>query len=303
MGNRCDRGASVVAGSEGRCRPRPLAAVVIALGVMIAACGDDADSELSARAGTSISPDVSSEADANVADTEMVMIEIAREFSAAADASDFDGAREFVSDDFTVDCRGEQRRLIEPLSPPERNFIDRPASDLDLCWPVLGDAGEFTVAHGDDGDTLVSWSKVRSQGLLVETITIEASIADDVISSLDIAHTVEELDDRDSSLPIAGWQSTLDVGQTYRHNIDLHCGLDRMEFNGKLFQLDEALEGYTATGQFQPPLHWPIDEREMGRVLLGLVTLVDENTIELSIPPDEVIAIFRVGETDEPECA
>lgn len=85
-----------------------------------------------------------------------------------------------------------------------------------------------------------------------------------------------------------------EVGQTYRYDSWIPCGMDALgEFNGSLFALVEAPHGQ------RPRSDWPtrLDE------ILGLLTLVDEDTIELSIPSGEVIGVYEVSAEEPPGCA
>lgn len=294
MGNRDDHGPNVGVGSEGRYRPRLLAAVVMTLGVMIAACGHDSDSDTSAGDVTSTSRYSSSDVESSQEDAETVMIEIARGFSAAADAADFESALGFFSEEITVLCYGEE------------NFQGRSNLGNSLpCWPGRAEPEEFaaSVQSQDTSAGSVSWFEVRSDGLTIERNLIEATISEDLITSLSVTYSGgETIDPRDSSLPLATWRSDLEAGQVYRYNMGIHCGLERVEFNDTLFMLVEAPQGNYSTGGGGPRKAWPIDPNS--EEVLGYVTLVDENTVEYALPSGEVIGIFGAVDEYVPEtCA
>jgi hypothetical protein len=264
------------------------------LGVMIAACGGNAEPDTSAGDETSTSLGPSPEADANAADTETVMIEIARGFSTAADAADFESALGFFSEEIALRCYGEE------------SFQGRSTLGGSLpCWPGRTEPEEFAASvHSQDAAAgSVSWFEVRRDGITIERNLIEATISEDLITSLSVTYSGEEtIDPRDSSVPKATWGSDLEVGQVYRYNMGIHCGLERVEFNNTLFMLVEAPQGNYSTGGGGPPKAWPVDGNS--QEVLGYVTLVDENTLEYALPSGEVIGIFGAVDEYVPEtCA
>ena len=241
-------------------RRRWVVGLSVALAVVIAACGDGNGS------GTS--------------DSGAGPMVVARSFVDAIEAGDLDGAMAMVAEDITIDCYGEER------------FVGRTAVGDNLCWPGDGEAVEFTDGSGAG---VVSWKVFGSRGAQRWENVMDAQISDGVITSLVLTyHQLETADARDDSLPTVQWGADLEVGQTYRYDLYIHCGMDFLgEFNGSLFGLVDPPRGAT------PKSSWPMVPDE----ILGLVTLVDGDTIEYSIPSGEVIATYRTTDEEAPACA
>jgi hypothetical protein len=221
------------------------------------------------------------EATAGESDTSAVTV--AREFAAAVDAGEFEEAFTMLADDVTLDCYGEE------------TFVGLAVVRHNLCWPGA-DAGDFTTESDDpsSSSSIVSWRVVETSGVVRYENVMEASITSGVVTSLALTyHELEPIDPRDDSLPTAHEGARLEVGHTYRYDFWIHCGMDFLgEFNENRFALVEAPQGE------HPRSDWPTRPDE----LLGLVTLVDETRIELSIPSGEVIGVYEASDEEPPGC-
>jgi hypothetical protein len=86
------------------------------------------------------------------------------------------------------------------------------------------------------------------------------------------------------------WDADLELGVTYPYLFYVHCGMERLGgFNGTWWNL----VGNSGPNAPDNP-DWPIKYDELS----GLITLVDAETIELSIPSGEVIGVYRASETE-----
>ena len=99
--------------------------------------------------------------------------------------------------------------------------------------------------------------------------------------------------------PLVAFDGDLTVGSTYRFPLFIHCGMGLLgNFNDRWWFL---VAGSTEwNGETDPaeaaPAHWPIAQQS----IFGMITLVDPDTIEYSIPSGEVIAVYEAS-TVEPE--
>jgi hypothetical protein len=96
--------------------------------------------------------------------------------------------------------------------------------------------------------------------------------------------------------PLARHGDTVEPGVVYRFPLNTHCGLDYLgQLNGGYwYWASRATEG-----PYPPSMEsWPM----VGQTILGQVTLVDETTIEYSLPTGEVVAIYRRSEAEPPGC-
>ena len=102
--------------------------------------------------------------------------------------------------------------------------------------------------------------------------------------------------------PLAQGGDQLTVGRTYRHPLYIHCGLNLLgQFNDRWWVL---VEGSTVVDPdlgagSEPPAHWPI----AAETIFGMITLIDDDTINYSIPSGEVIAVYQPATTDPALCA
>jgi hypothetical protein len=102
--------------------------------------------------------------------------------------------------------------------------------------------------------------------------------------------------------PLAHGGDQLTVAQTYRYPLYIHCGLSLLgQFNDRWWILVEGstvVDPDLGVGN-EPPAHWPI----AGEAVFGMITLVDDDTINYSIPSGEVIAVYQPAATDPALCA
>jgi hypothetical protein len=102
--------------------------------------------------------------------------------------------------------------------------------------------------------------------------------------------------------PLAHGGERLIAGQTYRYPLYIHCGLRVLgQFNDRWWVLVEGstvVDPDLAAGQV-PPADWPI----AGQAIFGMITLLDDDTINYSIPSGEVIAVYQPATTDPALCA
>lgn len=90
------------------------------------------------------------------------------------------------------------------------------------------------------------------------------------------------------------WDAQLDIGVTYEYPLYIHCGMDFLgSFNGKQWHVDPDIASGGSIDR-----EWSTEQQ----AILGLVTLVDANTIEYSLPGGEVIAVYSASEIEPPMC-
>jgi hypothetical protein len=103
-------------------------------------------------------------------------------------------------------------------------------------------------------------------------------------------------------VPVAAFDEELSVGATYRFPLFIHCGMGLLgNFNDRWWYLVEGSSAWDPeTGSAAaPPAHWPIAQES----IFGMITLVDADTIEYTIPSGEVIAVYEASTTEPQLCA
>jgi len=106
----------------------------------------------------------------------------------------------------------------------------------------------------------------------------------------------------DGGPSIVRFDSELTVGSTYRFPLYFHCGIGLLgNFNGRWWYLVPGStvwgDGTGATGP--PPADWPVAEQ----YIYGTITLIDEDTIEYTIPSGETIATYEASDVTPQLCA
>lgn len=93
--------------------------------------------------------------------------------------------------------------------------------------------------------------------------------------------------------PLASHGDTLEPGVTYRFPLYTHCGITHLgPFNGSSWTLVEQRSGWE-----------PEDGPLAQQMLFGYVTLVDDDRIEYTLAPGEVVAVYRPSAEEPPGCA
>ena len=102
-------------------------------------------------------------------------------------------------------------------------------------------------------------------------------------------------------IELVTWDSQLEVGVTYRYPLYIHCGMGYLaNFNDTHWYLADAPEGETETGAGQAPdPEWPVAQES----IFGFVTLIDDVTIEYTIPSGDVIGVYTSSSEQPPGCA
>jgi hypothetical protein len=106
----------------------------------------------------------------------------------------------------------------------------------------------------------------------------------------------------DEGPPIVQFDSELTIGSTYRFPLFIHCGMGLLgNFNHRWWYLVEGTTKWgSGTGETgPPPADWPIAEQ----YIFGTITLIDEDTIEYTIPSGETIATYEASDVTPELCA
>jgi hypothetical protein len=106
----------------------------------------------------------------------------------------------------------------------------------------------------------------------------------------------------DEGPPIVQFDGELTIGSTYRFPLYFHCGIGLLgNFNHRWWYLVEgSTEWGSGTGESgPPPADWPIAEQ----YIFGTITLIDEDTIEYTIPSGETIATYEASDVTPELCA
>ncbi|MEO1065178.1 MAG: hypothetical protein AAFZ07_27505 [Actinomycetota bacterium] len=153
--------------------------------------------------------------------------------------------------------------------------LDLPADLLSELWPQL------VVERG--GELTIIGRSRSSEALLV--VTWEG---DEAPPTRPVAPT--PTDDRPR---FVRWDAELAVGETVRFPLYTHCGISYLaNFNERHWYLEGSPGGLPSPS---PDDSWPM----VGESVLGLATLLDEETIEYSLPSGEVVGTY-VASDQEP---
>ncbi len=92
------------------------------------------------------------------------------------------------------------------------------------------------------------------------------------------------------------WDAELTVGETVRFPLYTHCGIGYLAaFNDRHWYLDGSESGLPSPASEDA---WPMAQESV----LGLVTLVDDTTIEYSLPSGEVIGRYVASDVEPFGC-
>lgn len=97
----------------------------------------------------------------------------------------------------------------------------------------------------------------------------------------------------ESETPLVKWGAELTIGELVRFPLYTHCGIDVLgQFNDNYWYLAATPEGSTE-------IDWPTTDQ----TILGVMTLIDADTIEYRTPAGELIGVYEPSDVEPPGCA